>query len=330
MAIPFRKAQELNSQLRMNSSNKVVTLERSDTLASHSLPGYPLQPLQPSSGQSLLTFLRNDLETTKLNQLAPFLWLVATPSSSSISALHHQLVRGRHITLTENPDLHLVWIRDRVFLKPIPPYLLSHSFWSFYFEHQSTIPSSEELDLLHKSSLGFLRSYFHLIKHECDFRLAIEHHLIPSTATFEEYCHFIQNFAEIDDGSVTPRFLYGELRLTRLNTWSKIFLGRFNFEEVAGQYETYFARFYGPLLFVFGVFSVFLSAMQVGLATESQPDPGSAWAHFVAVSRWSAVVVLIVVAIVIAGLLSLLLYMVFSELIYALRHRHCRSLMDRH
>ncbi len=36
------------------------------------------------------------------------LWLVTTRSSASISPLGLQIVRGRTIVLTENPELHLV------------------------------------------------------------------------------------------------------------------------------------------------------------------------------------------------------------------------------
>jgi len=321
MGVPFRKAEELNSQLRIENDGQIAAfLERTDAPKPHMLPGHPLQPLQ---SDSLLTFLLQDLETPKLNRLAPHLWLVATPSSSSISPLNHQIVRGRHITLTEKADLHLIWIRDRIFIKPIPIYLLSHDFWVFYFSHSSTLSPSKRILL--ESSLGFLRSYFYLIKHESDFRLALENHLIPPATSFEAYCKFIGNFALLQDNLVSPRFRFGELRLTRLNFWSKVFLGQFKFEEVAGQYEEYFARFYGPLLFVFALFSVLLSAMQLGLATESHPDPGRAWSHFSTISRWSAVAILFIVASSGLGLFLLLLYMIFSELTYAVRHRRGRS-----
>jgi hypothetical protein len=93
-----------------------------------------------------------------------------------------------------------------------------------------------------------------------------------------------------------------------------VFLGQLKFEEVAGQYEEYFTRFYGPLLFVFGMFSVFLSAMQVGLAVEPQPSLRSVWLQFFAASKWSAVAIFLIVASLGISLLLLLLYMVSSEL----------------
>ena len=36
--------------------------------------------------------------------------------------------------VTEHPGLHLVWYYDTIFLKPIPPYLLSRAFWEYIQE----------------------------------------------------------------------------------------------------------------------------------------------------------------------------------------------------
>jgi hypothetical protein len=47
-------------------------------------------------------------------------------------------VRGRRVTITEKPALHLVWFYERVFVKPLPKYLLSHAF----SEHYSLSPLS--------------------------------------------------------------------------------------------------------------------------------------------------------------------------------------------
>jgi hypothetical protein len=41
-------------------------------------------------------------------------------------------MKRREIVVTEDPRLHLVWIYDRVFIKPLPKYLLSHDFWQIY------------------------------------------------------------------------------------------------------------------------------------------------------------------------------------------------------
>ena len=57
---------------------------------------------------------------------------MSTQSSANINALHRQRVKGRHIIITEEVRLHLVWIHDRIFVKPLPKYLLSHVFWEWF------------------------------------------------------------------------------------------------------------------------------------------------------------------------------------------------------
>jgi len=44
---------------------------------------------------------------------------------------------------------------------------------------------------------------------------------------------------------------------------------KFQYERVYSQYGAFFARFYGPLLFVFGILSLILSIMQVELGIET-------------------------------------------------------------
>ncbi|KAF2462923.1 uncharacterized protein BDR25DRAFT_308060 [Lindgomyces ingoldianus] len=60
--------------------------------------------------------------------MAPRLWIM------NINPLHRQRVKGREIVLTEEPRLHLVWIHDRIFAKPLPRYLLSQTFWKMFLE----------------------------------------------------------------------------------------------------------------------------------------------------------------------------------------------------
>ena len=55
---------------------------------------------------------------------------MATQSSANINALNRQIVKGRKIIITEDPQLHLIWLQDRIHIKPVPQCLLSHAFWS--------------------------------------------------------------------------------------------------------------------------------------------------------------------------------------------------------
>ena len=95
---------------------------------SPTLPGHPRVPLH--DGLRLRAFLFQELWAVDLERMAPYLWIMSTQSSSNISSLHQQKVKGREIIITEDPRLHLVWIYNRIFIKPLPRNLLSYTFWS--------------------------------------------------------------------------------------------------------------------------------------------------------------------------------------------------------
>jgi len=260
-----------------------------------SLPGHPRVSLQDA--ERLRSFLYRELWAVDLERMAPHLWIMSTQSSTNISPLHQQKVKGREIIVTEDPRLHLVWIHDRIFIKPLPRYLLSHHFWSeFLSTEESTLGgSAQEQGVYAKiqmSALGLLRSYYYLIQYESDFQIACENgRLLPSDISWTEFCAFSIAFSEIHDDAVSERYHYGELRLTRLNLYAKLLLGKFQYERIHRQYGTLFARFYGPLLFIFGVLSIILSAMQVELGVETLL-PTTQWQPFWHICRWFAIITL--------------------------------------
>ncbi|KAL9131187.1 MAG: hypothetical protein Q9175_006831 [Cornicularia normoerica] len=282
------------------------------------LPGQPRIALQDPSIKS---YLEQELLTRDLDRLAPHLWLVGTQDSSHISSLTGQTFRGRNIILTEDPGLHLLWIYDRVYVKPIPRYLLSHAFWKFYLVgNRSRIPEMQRQEIA-KAALGFLRSYLYLIRHKSDFLLATndEHRLLPKNISHSDFIKFITTFDGIRDEEVSPRYRFGDLRLGRLKFWSKIFLRRFTYRKVHQQYGAYFAQFYGPLLFIFAVFSLSLSAMQLGLATQRPNSFGPSWKSFTRVSEGFAVLTLVCVALITLILLLLFVSLALRETIFALK-----------
>ena len=295
------------------------------------LPSQPLLSLV-SEPERLFDFLDQDLLTTDLDHMAPNLWLMATQSGLNVSPLHHQKIKGRRILLTEDPGLHLVWIDDRIFIKPLPLYLQSFSFWAKYMnETAPTEPDAKSGDVMFqhwdfrkerisKAALGLLRSYALLIRHSSDLDLAIDYHLLPPETSFLSFCLFASRFLSITDSEISPRYGYGELRLTRLNFWSKMFLGRWNYMTVQRQYSQYFQRFYGPLLFTFGFFSVVLSALQVEMAVESVLISNQ-WTGFWTFSRAFSIISLGLVGLPALALASLFMGKVLMELLYALTHR---------
>jgi hypothetical protein len=186
-------------------------------------PNISLQNLQ-----SLLEFLEKEILVTELDNLTTHISTKAN-ASTTISPLHYYRFKAREIYIIEDPGLHLTIIPDRLFLKPIPRYLLSHAFWSTYLLAQPSplVPNS---DALRRTALGFLRTYFfYLIRYESDLRLAKSNGLVPETTTWASWCGFCANLPNIADSDVSPRYLHGELHLPYLNWLTKIYLHRFRY-----------------------------------------------------------------------------------------------------
>ncbi|KAG8531941.1 uncharacterized protein KY384_003577 [Bacidia gigantensis] len=289
------------------------------------LPGCSSQQACLQSVDSVTYVLNSELLTPDLDRMAPYLWLVATPRSSHISSLHQQIVKGRTITVTENPELHCTWIYDRFFVKPITPCILSWAFWHRFLLPLGNDPLYDEPGCrnLRHAATGLLRTYFYLVKHPSDFRIAKEHHLIPRTVTYTQCLRFFSHFADITDDEVSPRYYYGDLRLGRLNFWAKPLLRRFYFQKVLIHYGygTYFSRFFGPLLFIFAFFTVVLSAMQVVLTVETIKGDGDShnWMTFAWVCRWFGIYSIITAFVFFAVLVFMLVFMTLREALFAIK-----------
>ena len=163
-----------------------LSLEKADEPLSF-VPGQPTISLDQTTVDA---FLAQELHTPVLDELYPRLWGVARKSGASIDPLHQQKAKGRDIIPTENPQLHLIWYYNKVYLKPIPECLLSHSFWTAYLSSSmdnkpplAKEPQTSQKDFAPRFdrsiALGFLRSYANLVQHRSDFILAREHQLIP-------------------------------------------------------------------------------------------------------------------------------------------------------
>lgn len=274
------------------------------TPSDRTVPGQPMIPLDDAS---VSEFLRAELLTTRVDAMYTVLRFLS--NRNNISALHHQALKGRQILITERSDLHLVWHYDRIFIKPIPLCLLSHAFYATHVVHDP--------ELLLATS-GFLRTYVRLIVHESDFEVAKKTSLIPAgDVTWERWCHFIEGFKHLLDSQVSPRYHYGELRLTRLNFYCKLYL-EWSYFETTTQYTWYFAKFVAPYLFVFGAISVVLAAMQTALTA----DPDSVYRNSVhQVSTFC-------IAITGAGLAFFPLLYIFFQikelLTFALKHQKAK------
>lgn len=158
-------------------------------------------------GPGLSEYLKHDLCAPDLEKMAPRLWMMSTQSSTNISPLHHQRVKGREIIIIEDPRLHLVWIHDRIFVKPLPKYLLSHSFWTKYLIDASSPLGKRRREVL-RAAFGYLRTYDNLIRHESDFSIAQreELRLIPPSVSYAQFCAFTSGFDKITDSEVSARY----------------------------------------------------------------------------------------------------------------------------
>lgn len=278
-------------------------------------------------------FLRRELDTPTLNELYPHLWLVAKKSSDHVDALHKHCLQKRRIVIAEDPNLHLIWYYDMLYLKPIPHCLFNHPFWEEYLspskpEHLQ--PGAQPVLNLGSNShicrtaLGYLRSYSYLIRHESDYLIAQRADLIPKDISYRDFRRFILPFRSISDEAVSPRYHFGQLRLTRLNyavhLLRPLSMGGTMFASYHKWYwqtGDYLRRFGTPLLFFFAAFSVVLSAMQVALQALGQ----NAWPAFIRASWGFSVAVIILVAGLAVSVLFGILGLLVTQGQFALRMR---------
>jgi len=109
--------------------------------------------------------------------------------------------------------------------------------------------------------------------------MAQELRLLPEEITWEGWVRFstaiLSNISPESPKDINPRFLYGELRLTRLNliyrfcsrtvAWS-VFVRGYNYGY--HQYSTFVQRNFAWFLTVVVYITLVLTAMQVGFATD--------------------------------------------------------------
>jgi hypothetical protein len=308
------------------------------------LPGFPNIPLDRIK---ISEFMRKELCTPTLDELYPRLWLVARKSYWNIDPLHRQATKRRTICLTEDVQLHLLWQDDKIYIKPVPPWLLNYEVWLHYLspapeqassntvdpqkKDQAFIPSAWEPPE-HAMALGFLRSYAYLIQHQSDFIVAHQQHLVPPTLDWISWSRFIAYFRDTEDHQVSNRYHYGQLRLSRLHWAVRLFRPRtaptWWFYSLPHWSTTpYLHSILAPLAFTFATLSLVLSAMQVVV---SVPADGL---RFSGVSEiglenmrrafWIFSIGLIISSGVIWVLLAVILLNVLVwQLVWGFNHRH--------
>jgi hypothetical protein len=303
--------------------------KRSEDFPVSDSPGDEL-PILTHNDEEIAKFLDEELSCQTLDELTPQLHYVARKSSSHIDPLHLHILKGRSIIITENPSLHLVWYSKTLYLKPLPEYLFNYNFWDKHLI-KSSLPQTSSR---RAAALGFGRSYGHLIRHKSDFHLALQHNLLPSHLTYPTFLKFIKPFLLTPDNLVSPRYTFGQLRLSRLNWAIRIFqpssrhgkgiLQRLYYQERFWQTGQIFEEF-GPLLLgVFASLEIALSAMQVVIGAY-QVDP---WRELVRFCWGVSVAVMVLLGVVLLGFLVLPTVVVFLQVRFARREKRRWRLKD--
>lgn len=245
-----------------------------------SRPSFP--PFNTSSGFNpqcaVSTILDQDLRTPALDKIYSHLWLAGLPKTAR--PIHRQILLGRIIVITENPNEHLIWNANRIFIKPLPEYLLSHDFWTT--EGSSLIQDRS----LFQSACGFLLSYCWLICTKSDLAIAQDVRLIPSSVTWEEWALFVTDLlTRIDPDTldnVSKRYHFGELRLSRLNLIYRFAPSMFSGQNFMRGFmsepvwtKAFLERNFAWLFSVFGFVTIVAGSMQVGLGTDSLHGNGN-------------------------------------------------------
>lgn len=248
-------------------------------------------------------YLIRELSVRRLNNVHKHLWIVGR--TGNVRPLHRQRIIGRKILITEKPDLHLVWDKTALYVKPLPHFLFDHAFFT---EHlTSTVVPNGEVSTLHASACGLLLTYTLLIEHPSDFRIAMEEHLLPSHLDWDAWCTFSGHLrTRLRSLELNPRYQYGELRASRLDVIFRLLrIDSRGFHYVHTRYASLFRQHFGWLLLVFVYMTVVLAALQTlltsrqGMANEAVQD----------VSFWFCVLSLLAVA---GALLSMMLVWVIN------------------
>ena len=203
--------------------------------------------------------LKQELGTPMLDEMYEHLWLVTQREGDNVDPLHRQLIKSRKLVIAENIRLHMVWHRDRIFLKPPPIYLFHHGFW------EDVVLADPELQAL---VAGFLRSWSYLVRFPSDLRLAKEHGFLDSHITWDAWCNFIAPFRALKDSEVSHRYHFGQIRLLRLTLLYLLLRppsgsSRWAYETLFWSIQSTLKLSLTPFLFIFATLSLILSAMQV-------------------------------------------------------------------
>lgn len=249
------------------------------TAQSPSIFDHAGQELDVHQLTGILDWVDAEVDLGRLADIHDWLWVVGRPMPPR--PLHEQRLLNREIVITEKLDLHLVWTTQRIFIKPLPRFLLDPCFWQKFLScYKVTVSSTNACYCkdLRQRALGLLFSYAALIVYESDFHIAKETHLIPEEIQWTAWRTAVRELLDLSPiyALIHPRFHYGELRLSRLDKiyffWKTPLRG---YMPHWNQYGSFFKDNFAWLASSTIYIAIVLTAMQVGLATEALQSNGA-------------------------------------------------------
>ncbi|KAJ5736418.1 uncharacterized protein N7483_001543 [Penicillium malachiteum] len=254
---------------------------------------------------------------------------VAKRSGMHIDALHSNLVKNRELVVTEDPELHLIWHKKTIWIKPLPLWLLDTEFWKKHLPKTGVTNEKGSVGCARLDATGFIRSYTRLIRYESDFLLAQEKNMISKDRiSFADFQRLTMPFRDKGDDEVSQRYHYGQIRLSRLNWAIRLFqpssrryhgiLGRIYYQQLYWDTSAFVQASIAPFVFIFGTLSVTLSAMQVALAVEANTQ--NEWDGFSWTSWVFSIAVLVVVTILVVVLALIAVTVLLAQLRWGRRH----------
>ena len=232
-----------------------------------------LQPLRLEHRDEVHRFLSAFFDLSRFDAIRKILWLIAV--NGAPRSLYYQKFLRREIVIAEELDLHLVWAKSRIFVKPLPDFLLNYEFWE---SHISPEPR------LRRAACGLLYSYCGLIRFGHDFQVAQESRLINANLDYRAWTEFartvLPNLNPHDPDIMDTRFQYGELRLHRLDTIYRYSPHKLSVSSILQGFPHALAESYVPYMdqynnavSAFGVIVIILSAFNVSMSARKSPDP---------------------------------------------------------
>ncbi|KAJ7715796.1 hypothetical protein B0H16DRAFT_1701561 [Mycena metata] len=183
----------------------------------------------------------------------------------------------RELFVPKLNDIHKHLLAGRLARQSAPPPLARHG-WKEYHDRAifvKPLPVYTRHVAVHDgvdaAARGLLLTYAHLVVHESDFALALQHGLLPRRIAWIVWCRLQQHPAKIPRTTANKRYQYGQLRLTRLNLIYRFGRGRLAYFRLHRSYTGYFGAQYRTSLILFA----YVTVVQSGLQTILNSGEGS-------------------------------------------------------